>query len=75
MMTAELQNWSVLATRAMNDAIVTIEMIYTEDTTEEEMIGKLRSRLLELVIQGFVLNGATTRKKFEEIFPMGKAKK
>ena len=69
MMPEDLQNWSVLATRAMNDALITIDTIDTEDTTEGEMMDELRSRLYELVLQGLALNGVTTRKQLEERFP------
>ena len=69
-MTAELQNWSVLATRAMHDALITIDTIDTEDTTEGEIMDELRSRLLELVAHGFVLNGVTARRQLEERFPL-----
>ena len=73
-MTAELQNWSVLATRAMHDALITINTIDTEDTTEDEMMDELRSRLFELAAQGFLLNGVTARKQVEEKYPRGIAK-
>ena len=71
-MTAELQNWSVLATQAMHDALITIYTIDTEDTTEGEMMEELRSRLYELVLQGFILNGVTTRKQLDDKFHFGK---
>ena len=72
MMTEDLQNWSVLATRAMHDALITINTIDTEDTTEGEMMDELRSRLADLVMQGFLLNVATSRKQLDEKFPFEK---
>ena len=74
-MTAELQNWSVLATRAMNDALMTIETIDVEDTTEEDRLDELRSLLRVLVCQGHILNGAIPQSKLSQQKPRKKAKK
>ena len=71
-MTDELKNWSVLATRAMNDAFITLDTIDPEDTIKGKMLRDLRGILRELVVHGFVLNGVMTRKQLDDKFHFGK---
>ena len=73
MMTAELKNWSVLATRTMNDAVLVIETIDPEDITEDEKLTNLIATLHALVRQGFVLNGVIPQSKLSKQKPRRKA--
>ena len=62
---AELNSWSVLAARALDDAHRVLETIEPETSSEADSISELSNRVQELFVQALVLHGFKTRKEMD----------
>ena len=62
---AEINSWSVLAARALDDAHRVLETVEPESTSEADRISELSNRVKELFVQALVLHGFKTRKEMD----------